>query len=316
MGLIGGRLAQQLARSGQHEVCIATRGPGARPVAWLPQAGVFRINWNSASELCDLCEGFDAIAHLAGVNAPDSAADPAMAYEFNVVATERLVQAAIQAGVRRILYLSTAHVYGSPLQGEISERNCPFPKHPYAISHRAAEDIVRAAHATGKLEGVVARLSNAFGAPTHVSANCWMLLVNDLCLQAVLDCQLVLNSSGQQFRDFVPLKVASAALVHLLEEPIVAVGDGLFNLGGNWSAKVLDVALRIGALAESLLGHSLKLHHHPNETGPAPASLQYETKKLQESGFYMDSHAYIDEEIQQLLEFCKVHHAELRRNKI
>lgn len=316
MGLVGGRLAQWLVQSGRHEVCIATRSLVAGPVAWLPRAQVCSINWNSASELRTLCEGFDIVAHLAGANAPDSAADPAMAYEFNVVATARLVEAAIKAGVRRILYLSTAHVYGSPLQGEISERNCPFPIHPYAISHRAAEDIVRAAHATGKLEGVVARVSNAFGAPTHVSANCWMLLVNDLCRQAVLDRQLVLNSSGQQFRDFVPLKVASAALAHLLEEPIVAAGDGLFNLGGNWSVKVLDVALRIGALAENLLGHSLKLHHHPNETGPAPASLQYDTKRLHESGFYMDSQAYVNEEIQRLLEFCKLHHAELRRNRI
>jgi UDP-glucose 4-epimerase len=317
MGFVGGRLVQLLAQGGRHEVCVATRNPAAGAVAWLPRAAqVHFINWSSAGELRTLCEGFDIVAHLAGVNAPDSAADPAMAYEFNVVATARLVQAAIQAGVRRMLYLSTAHVYGSPLQGEIDECLCPFPVHPYAISHRAAEDVVRAAHAAGKLEGVVVRVSNAFGAPAHVAANCWMLLVNDLCRQAVLDQQLVLTSSGQQFRDFVPMQFTCAALAHLLEAPTAALKDGLFNLGGNWSARVLDVAERIASLAENVLGCKLNLHRLPDETGSAPEPLHYDTARLRASGFSMDAQACIDAEILQLLEFCKLNHSDLQRNRV
>ena len=316
IGFVGGRLAQWLSQSGRHEVCIVTRSSVAGPVPWLPQVEVRRINWNSADELRNLCEGFDIVAHLAGVNAPDSAADPVMAYEFNVVSTARLVQAAIQAGVRRMLYLSTAHVYGSPLQGEISERLCPIPVHPYAISHRAAEDIVRAAHAAGKLEGIAVRVSNAFGAPTHAAVNCWMLLVNDLCRQAVLNRQLVLNSSGQQFRDFVPMQFTCAALAHLLEVPVAALGDGLFNLGGNWSVRVLDVAERIATLAENVLGCKLELQRRPDETDPTPASLHYNSARLYASGFSMDSQACINVEILQLLEFCKLHHSDLQRNRI
>lgn len=275
-----------------------------------------RINWSDASELRALCSGFDVVAHLAGANSPDSAADPVMAYEFNVVSTARLVQAAKQAGVRRVLYLSTAHVYGSPLQGNINELICPVPVHPYAISHRAAEDIVRAAHLSGELEGVTVRVSNAFGAPTHVGVNCWMLLVNDLCRQAVLDRQLVLTSSGQQFRDFVPMQVTCAALAHFLEAPTAALGDGLFNLGGNWSARVLDVAERIASLAENVLGCKLNLHRRPDETGAAPESLLYDTARLRASGFSMDAQAFIDAEILQLLEFCKLNHSDLKRNRV
>jgi len=297
-------------------VCIVTRSPVAGPVPWLPQVEVRRINWNSADELRTLCEGFDIVAHLAGVNAPDSAADPVMAYEFNVVSTARLVQAAIQAGVRRMLYLSTAHVYGSPLQGEISERLCPIPVHPYAISHRAAEDIVRAAHVAGKMECIAVRVSNAFGAPTHAAVNCWMLVVNDLCRQAVVDRQLLLNSSGKQFRDFVPMQVTCAAMAHLLEVPVTALGDGLFNLGGNWSVSVLDVAERIAALAENVLGCKLELHRRSNEIGPEVKPLYYDTTRLHLSGFSMDSQAYIDTEILQLLEFCKLNHSDLQRNKV
>ena len=215
LGFVGGRLAKMLTRQGRHEVFVASRS--VDDAAWLPEVEIKRIDWDSVSKLRALCEGVDIVAHLAGVNAPDSAADPVNAYEFNVVATARLVQAAIQSGVRRLLYLSTAHVYGAPLRGEINERLCPLPMHPYAISHRAAEDIVRMAHARGELEGITVRVSNAFGPPAHISANCWMLLVNDLCRQAILDKQLVLNSSGEQYRDFVPMEVVCAALTHLLK---------------------------------------------------------------------------------------------------
>jgi UDP-glucose 4-epimerase len=314
MGFVGGRLAQFLAHSSSHEICIATRNP-VGPVAWLPQAQVRRIDWSSSSELRTLCDGFDVVAHLAGVNAPDAAADPVMAYEFNVVATARLVQAAIQAGVRRMLYLSTAHVYGSPLQGTVDERLCPFPVHPYAISHRAAEDIVRMAHATGKLEGTAVRLSNAFGAPAHITANCWMLLVNDLCRQAVLDHRLVLNSDGQQYRDFMPMQVACAALAHLLEVPAAKLGDGLFNLGGNLSARVLDVAMRIATLAEDMMGRKPELLRRPDEPGPAPVPLHYDIERLRASGFSMNAQAYMDAEILQLLEFCKLNRADLESNR-
>jgi len=313
MGYIGGRLAQQLHQSGRHAVCIATRSSGVRQVPWLPQVQVQHINWTSASELRKLCDGVDVIAHLAGVNALDSAADPAMAYEFNVVATARLVQAAIQVGVRRFLYLSTAHVYGAPLQGEINERLCPFPVDPYAISHRAAEDIVRAANAAGKLEGLAVRVSNTFGAPAHVAANCWMLLVNDLCRQAVLNRKVVLNSSGQQFRDFVPMQVTCAALEHLIEVRGSMLVEGLFNIGGSWSVRVIDVANRVVLQAENLLGSKLKLQRLLDDADSAPASLNYDATRICISGFSMDAHAYIDKEILQLLEFCKLHRSELQR---
>lgn len=314
MGFVGGRLAQFLAQSSPHEICIATRNPDG-PLAWLPGVQVRRIDWNSVSELRGLCDGFEVVAHLAGVNAPDAAADPVMAYEFNVVTTERLVQAAVQAGVRRMLYLSTAHVYGSPLQGNVDERVFPLPVHPYAISHRAAEDIVRMAHFSGKMESIVVRLSNTFGAPAHVAANCWMLLVNDLCRQAVLDHRLVLHSSGQQYRNFVPMQVTCAALGHLLEVPAARMGEGLFNLGGDSSERVLNVAMRIAALAENLLGSKPELQHRPDEAGLASGPLHYDITRLHASGFSMDSEAFMDAEILQLLDFCERNRFDLERDR-
>ena len=115
----------------------------------------------------------DAIVHLAAMNEMDCARDPAAALEVNTALTLRLLNAAVAAGVRRFVYLSTAHVYGAPLRGHIDERALPRPVHPYAITHRAAEDFVLAAFDAGRIEGVVLRLSNGVGAPAHAAVDRW-----------------------------------------------------------------------------------------------------------------------------------------------
>ena len=67
------------------------------------------------------------------MNAQDSLIDPKEAIEFNGRSTERLVIASIDAKVSKFIYLSTAHVYCSPLHGEISEESPILNKHPYAL---------------------------------------------------------------------------------------------------------------------------------------------------------------------------------------
>jgi hypothetical protein len=98
----------------------------------------------------------------------------------------------------------------------------------------------------------------------------------------------------------------------LIEVPSLRLGDGLFNLGGNWSTKVLDAAERIASLAEKVLGSKPKLYRCSNSREPTPASLNYDTSKLRASGFSVDSQAYIDSEILQLLNFCKLHLSNLQ----
>ena len=59
------------------------------------------------------------------MNENDSAKYPDRALEVNAGGTLKLVQSAIRAKVERVLYFSTAHIYGAPLLGEINERVIP-----------------------------------------------------------------------------------------------------------------------------------------------------------------------------------------------
>jgi len=300
-GYIGGRLGQHLIQTG-HQIILGSREAGSAS-DWLPQAEVVQIEWNDQGSLEQICDGVDIVVQAAGMNSQDCAADPVAALGFNGVATARLLKAAIKQRVKRFIYLSTAHVYGSPLVGMISEGICPINLHPYATSHRAGEDVVRAAHQQGEIEGIVIRLSNAFGVPAHKDANCWMLLVNDLCRQAVVNHRLVMNSSGQQRRDFVTLHDVVRAVSHLLHLPKEQIGDGLFNVGGEWAPRVIDMVELIQHRCSGVLGFEPGVHSPEASSDESDFVLEYRIDKLLSTGFSLERN--IDEEIDATLLFCQ-----------
>jgi UDP-glucose 4-epimerase len=300
-GYLGSRLAQHLTRVSGKQVVLGTRGQVAAP-DWLENAAVVETRWQSDTALGDMCKGIDAVVHLAGMNAPDCAADPVGALESNGLATARLLRASVHAGVKRFVYVSTAHVYGSPLQGTISEQTCTTSRHPYATSHRAGEDAVLHAQERAHIQGIVIRLSNAFGAPANPRSHCWMLLVNDLCLQAVRTRTMELRSSGLQRRDFITLSDACSAIAHLLGLQTASLGDGLFNVGGNWAPTVREMTDRIQACCETQRGYRPEILRPEPGSGETVLELRYGIEKLVRTGFGLSGD--VDAEIAATFEVC------------
>ncbi len=304
-GYLGGRLAQFLsARSNEYEITLGSRDKCRSALSWLPGGEIVHIQWDSISQQEEICTGIDVIVHLAGMNAQDSKDDPVAALEFNAVSTAHLLRAAIKKGVKRFIYLSSAHVYGSPLIGNITEDTCPGSLHPYASSHRAGEDIVLAAHQRGEIEGVAIRLSNAFGAPSHKDVNCWMLLANDLCYQAVTSQQMILRSSGRQRRDFITLTDTCRAIKHFIELSHDKLSDGLYNVGGSWSPTILEMTQLIGERIYLATGNKPSILYKPNGNIESPEVLNYGVNKLLETGFTIGGRDNIEHELDELIEFC------------
>lgn len=298
-GYIGGRLARRFA-SGGVNIRLGTRRPLPTP-AGLGEARVVQTPWDSTSGLEAICAGVDVVVHLAGANAADCAADPVAALTANGLATARLTHAATRSGVSRFIYLSTAHVYGSTLSGVISESDVLTGLHPYATSHRAGEDVVRAAHARREIDGVVIRLSNAFGAPATAEVDCWRLLCNDLSRQAVTTGRMALETAGLQRRDFITMTDTCRAIEHLMSLPSERLGDGVFNVGGSWSPTVLEFAGILRSVAARILRSDLDLSI---PGGPIVAShpLTFGIDKLLATGFAL-TRDHVSE-MTELLRFC------------
>jgi UDP-glucose 4-epimerase len=301
LGFVGGRLAVHFAQSG-HQIILGTRN-SISPPDWLLQAEVAKISWDDMEALEYSCNGVDLIIHAAGMNAQDSAADPIEALAFNGLATARLVTAATRVGVSKLIYLSTAHVYNNPLTGVITEESCPRNIHPYATSHLAGEQAVLSAHSRGELQGIVLRLSNAFGAPMHKDVNCWMLLVNDLCKQVVQTRKLVLQTSGLQQRDFISLTDMCCVVEKLITYTQFKQAN-VFNVGAGLSQSVLEMAELIQQRCTKVLGFTPALQRKQSRVDEQPSKLTYCTENLNALGIFCKSITDTDE-IDKLLQFCQ-----------
>lgn len=302
-GFVGGRLARHLWEAG-YGVVLGSREV-SKPPDWLSSAEVVTMNWQDSCELERACLEVDVVIHAAGMNAQDCEADPVAALHFNGVATARLATSAARAGVRRFIHLSTAHVYGSPLIGTITEETCPRNLHPYATSHLSGEHVVMQVAKLSKMNSVILRLSNGYGEPAHKDVNCWSLLVNDVCRQAIQHNQIVLNTDGRQFRDFVPVKVICDTILHLIDVDEFQNIGSVINVGTGHSRSVLEMAELIRKRCQLVLGSSPAIVvPQPTSIASVP-SLNFSVAKLNALG--VRCNANTEFEIDQLLKFCQAH---------
>ena len=300
-GYLGGRIAVELSRDPGFGVTLGSRKAQSTP-DWLPQAKTVTMDMLDPKTLLKAVEGAQAVVHMAAMNASECAAEPGKSVSVNTLGTLNVLQASIAADVKRFIYFSTAHVYGAPLTGQITEATLPRPMHPYAITHCAAENFVLAAHHQSKITGIVLRLSNGFGAPTHRGVNCWMLLVNDLCRQAVETHKIVLRSNGLQQRDFISLKDVGRAVRHSLGLPRVDCADGLFNLGGNASLSVWEMAQKVAQRCQVQLGFFPEIERSEPRDNDQVEALRYNCDKIRETGYRLKG--TIEEAIDETLLFC------------
>lgn len=300
-GFVGGRLGRHLQQTG-HQVILGSRNANSAP-DWLPQAEAVQTAWDDGFALEQICTGADVVIQAAGMNAQDCVTDAVAALEINGLATARLIGAASRAGVKRFIYLSTAHVYASPLLGAISEGTCPRNMHPYATSHLAGENAVLSASQRGQIEGIVLRLSNTFGAPAHKDVNCWMLLVNDLCRQAVTARSLTLRSAGLQRHNFVTLHDVTRAILHVIGLRKEEVGDGVFNIGSVRTPRVIDMVESIQARCSAVLGYTPDIIRPKSGDGAVTHDFKYSIDKLIATGFELSDN--VAAEIDATLLLCR-----------
>lgn len=304
-GYIGGRVAQHLGKIyGDENILLFVKNNKIKP-DWVGDKKILSGDVLDISSLEAACKDIDVIIHLAALNEIDSERNPLKALRINGEGTLNLVNAAIANKVRRIIYFSTFHVYGLNSLGGITENTVPLPVHPYAITHHVAEDFIRMVDNKKEIQGVILRLSNGFGYPAHPRVNRWSLVVNNLCLQAVLTNKIILKSSGKQYRDFITLTDVSRCVEHFIsvDRSKLDNENRIYNLGGEFSISILNMA----KLIEERCGKTLNIVPEiivGKDTNPKlEKPVHYNIDKIKKIGFRLVSN--INEEIDRTLVFCK-----------
>lgn len=192
--------------------------------------------------------GVDYVFHLAAlVSVPESVERPHECVELNVHGLLNVLEAAADAGVRKLCFSSSAAVYGDNPVVPKREDMLPEPKSPYAVTKLDGEYYCRQFTEAGRLETVALRFFNVFG-PRQNPAGAYAAAVPIFIQQALAGEPLTIHGDGGQTRDFIFVEDIVAANVFAVTTPGLT---GVFNAGYGGQVTILELAQRIIALAAS-----------------------------------------------------------------
>src|SRR3954462_2301389 len=199
-------------------------------------------------------QGIQAIMHFAGsIVVPESVENPLKYYGNNTVATHALLSAAVRAGVKHILFSSTAAVYGAPEKVPVAEDDPKEPINPYGASKLMTEWMLRDASAAHPLNYGALRYFNVAGADpqgrsgqqgkgsTHLIKVAVETAVGRREQVAVFGTDYS-PPDGTCIRDYIHVSDLAAAHVAALEKLIGEPQDNLvLNCGYGTGLSVLEV---------------------------------------------------------------------------
>jgi UDP-glucose 4-epimerase len=260
LGYLGGRICKNLSNFGFNITIVTSRKDAYLPEA-LKDCSLAYVDFDSYNCFFEVCKGINYVIHLASLNAQSSELNPSKAINVNVSATSKLIQASIVNKVEGFIYFSTAHVYGSPLSGNVNEGSTVNPLHPYAYTHKQAEDQLFSAVKEKKISGVVLRLSNMVGPPLTTKANCWILLLNDVCKQAVTKQSITIYGNPYEQRDYLSIDVLNKILIKFLSIDLLKSSniDCVYNVGSGRSYSVSNIVDMVSNRCKFLFGFNPKI---------------------------------------------------------
>lgn len=212
------------------------------------------------SDLDRALEGVDVVFHLAAfVSVAASMERPEDCALLNVVGTLNVLRAAERAGVKRLIFASSAAVYGDDPVVPKHEGLAPAPQSPYALTKRDGEFYCDLFHRRGSLGTACARFFNVFG-PRQDPHSAYAAAVPRFISRALSGDDLVIYGDGGQTRDLIGVEDIAAGLIHLAMRPELT---GVFNLGQGIATSVQELAQEILRLT----GSASRLRHEPPRPG-------------------------------------------------
>ena len=199
------------------------------------------IKSEEIAKLAELFKGFEIVIIASGANSEVCSKNIINAINTNIALKAKIAHAAIKAEVKRIINLSTAHVYGK-LSGFINEDCQTTNSHPYGFTNLGGEQSLKHICFKTGTKIINLRLSNVFGSPKSINENCWKLFVNNICMQGLLKKEMIIKNNHLQERDFLGIK----EFCEIIEKILICEDDkinfDIYNVGSGFSTTLEDMA--------------------------------------------------------------------------
>ncbi|MDD5306743.1 MAG: SDR family oxidoreductase [Deltaproteobacteria bacterium] len=209
-----------------------------------------------------LCRGARYVLHEAALaSVPWSMEDPALAHDHNVNGTHNVLVAAREAGVERVVFASSAAIYGDPAVMPVHEGLPPDPLSPYALHKLVGEEYIALFHRAFGQKAVALRYFNVFG-PRQDPSGAYAAAIPRLLARILCKERPVIFGDGEQTRDFCHVDNVVEANLAACRAPAEADGRA-FNIGAGGRISLNALVRRM----LDLLGSPLEPEHGPERAG-------------------------------------------------
>ncbi|MCS7482197.1 NAD-dependent epimerase/dehydratase family protein [Umezawaea endophytica] len=183
-------------------------------------------------------KGCESVIHLAAVSINKSVSDPYESVDINMVGNHNVFAAAADQGVRRLVYASSASVYGDPKKLPMHEDDELAPLTPYCIAKRSGEDLLGFYERTKGLSWVGLRFFNVYG-PGQKTTAYYTSVINHFVNRLRQGLPPVIDGKGEQSMDFIHVTDIARSVVAALESEKANVP---VNIGTGIDTTVADLA--------------------------------------------------------------------------
>ena len=262
-GFIGSHTTRILLERGHQVTVYDNLSSGRRDL--VPKAAAFvRGDLKDQKKLVAALQGHDVVVHLAAYIAVGVSVErPVEFAENNVVNTVRLLEAMRAAGVRRIVFSSSATVYGVPKHLPLREEDpLGLQSNPYGATKISAEAFVAVYQQLHGFDATILRYFNPFG-PNELCDPETHLIPN-VIRAALLKRPIPLYWKGEQVRDFIYVEDLAAAHA----EVINLRGLNYFNVGSDTGTKVRELVQKV----TDILGYTVPIQDLGQRPGDVPAN--------------------------------------------
>jgi len=263
-GFIGSHLTDALLAQGHAVRVLDDLSTGKRSNLPLdnPRVELIEGDVADAALVARAAQGCKAVVHLAAVaSVQASVDDPVRTHQSNFIGTLNVCEAMREACIKRVVFASSAAVYGNNGEGEaISEDTPKAPLTPYASDKLSSEHYLDFYGRQHGLEPVIFRFFNIFG-PRQDPSSPYSGVISIFAERAEKGLPIAVFGDGEQTRDFFYVGDVVKLLTQALDLP--QVEPGAVNVGLN---KTTSLNQLLAALAE-VVGKQSEVTYQPPRSG-------------------------------------------------
>jgi UDP-glucose 4-epimerase len=245
-GFIGSHLVERLVNDGNEVIVIDNLLRGNKVTKSTFEKIVFlKEDACNYDAVLKASKGCDYIFHFAAILGVDIVADnPMETMETEVISTQNVVKAALENGIKNIIYASTSGIYGHhAMESSVTEEIMVDPKTSYAMAKRYNEIYLASLHEEKGLNAIALRFFNIYG-PRQDNR----MVVPRFIEQAQRNEDITVFGSGDQTRDFTYIDDAVEASIRLAT---TVSGFGIFNIANEAEICIKDLAETIKKVTNS-----------------------------------------------------------------